>query len=117
MSVATFSLNDIELTMTDKAVRHFKRKLEKQQEASAVRLSVKQSGCSGFMYVLDYVDQGLTEDKSYQFDGVQLYVAKDALAVLSGTEIDYVTEGVNSQVMFKNPNAKAMCGCGESFTL
>ncbi|WMS87600.1 HesB/IscA family protein [Pleionea litopenaei] len=116
MSVETFSPHDIELTMSDKAIRHFKRQLDSKSE-SAVRLSVKESGCSGFMYVMDFVNQGEDSDKPFTFDGISVFVAQDALPILNGTEIDLVTEGVNSSIQFKNPNAKAMCGCGESFTL
>lgn len=116
MSVEKFSLNDIELTMNESAVRHFKRQLATKTE-QAVRLSVKESGCSGFMYVMDFVDQGEATDQPFNFDGVNVFVAKDALAILNGTEIELVTEGVNQSIQFNNPNAKAMCGCGESFTL
>lgn len=116
MTVETFSPNDVNLSMTDKAIRHFQRQLENRSE-KAVRLWVKESGCSGFMYEMDFVDTPEVDDKTFEFGDITLYVSKDALPVLQGTEIDFVTEGVNSNIQFKNPNAKAMCGCGESFTL
>lgn len=116
MTVATFSPNEIELKMTEKAIRHFQRQLANREE-TAVRLWVKESGCSGFMYEMDLVESGEADDKQFQFGDITLYVSKEALPILQGTEIDYVTEGVNSSIQFNNPNAKAMCGCGESFTL
>ncbi len=116
MSVATFSPNDIELTMTEKAIRHFQRQLKSKSE-TAVRLWVKESGCSGYMYEMDFVDAPEEGDKTFQFGDVTLFVSKEALPIIQGTEIDYATEGVNSSIQFNNPNAKAMCGCGESFTL
>ncbi|MCO7226868.1 iron-sulfur cluster assembly accessory protein [Pleionea sp. CnH1-48] len=115
MTVETFTPGE-DLSMTDKAVRHFKRQVEKN-DASAVRLWVKESGCSGYMYELDFVNQAEDSDKTFEFDGLTLFVAQDALTLLMGTEIDYATEGVNSIVQFNNPNAKAMCGCGESFVI
>jgi iron-sulfur cluster assembly accessory protein len=116
MTVATFSPNEIELTMTEKAIRHFRRQLQNRNE-TAIRLWVKESGCSGYMYEMDFVTHGEDDDKIFQFDDVTLYVSRQALPILQGTEIDFVTEGINSSIQFKNPNAKAMCGCGESFTL
>lgn len=116
MSVETFSLQNIDLSMTAKAIRHFNRQLQNRDE-SAVRLTVKESGCSGFMYEMDFVNEAEPEDQVFTFDNINLFVSKQALPILQGTEIDFVTEGVNSNIQFNNPNAKAMCGCGESFTL
>ena len=116
MSVETFSPNQVEISMTEKARKHFSRQLA-ENSAGAVRLHVKESGCSGFMYELDFVNSREENDKEYQFDAITLYVSAQALPYLSGTVIDYVTEGVNSMVQFSNPNAKAMCGCGESFII
>lgn len=118
MSVETFVPNteSSALNMTADAIAHFKQQLAQRPE-DAVRLCVKTSGCSGYMYEIDFVTAGEGTDARYEFDGIVLYVAEDALPVLRGTEIDYVVEGVNASIQFKNPNAKAMCGCGESFTL
>ena len=66
---------------------------------------------------MDFVNQAEPDDQVFTFDDINLFVSKQALPILQGTEIDFVTEGVNSNIQFNNPNAKAMCGCGESFTL
>ncbi|MEE4245542.1 MAG: iron-sulfur cluster assembly accessory protein [Kangiellaceae bacterium] len=116
MTVASFSIDDMTITMTDKAIAHFNRQLAKRDE-TCVRFSVKESGCSGYMYVMDFVDNGDLGDREFQFGDVSVFVSKDALPIMQGSEIDLVTEGVNSNIQFNNPNAKAMCGCGESFTL
>lgn len=116
MSVTTFSPNDVEIQMTEKAIKHFRRQLKEKAE-TAVRLSVRESGCSGFMYEMDFVESAQDTDKQFIFEDVIVYVSKEALPIMQGTEIDYTTEGVNSVIQFNNPNAKATCGCGESFTL
>ena len=89
-----------------------------REHAQGIRLAVKESGCSGYMYVLDYVHEAGDNDASIPFgDDVTLYVDKASLPVVNGTEIDYVTEGVNSFFKFRNPNVTGECGCGESFTV
>ena len=106
------------VNVTAAAVEHFRAQLRKNAEASAIRLSVKQSGCTGFMYVIDLVPAGKPDDLHLVLgEGVELLVAQDSLAIVNGTQIDYVTEGVNRQLSFLNPNAKDHCGCGESFNV
>lgn len=104
--------------VTAAAAEHFKHQLQKDQKATAVRLSVKQSGCTGFMYVVDLVPEAKPDDLHVALgDDVELLIAKDSLAIVHGTQIDYVSEGVNRQLRFLNPNAKDHCGCGESFNV
>jgi iron-sulfur cluster assembly accessory protein len=104
--------------VTPAAAEHFKRQLTASSTASAVRLSVKQSGCTGWMYVVDLVAEAKVDDLHVPLDeGVELLVDAKSLSVVSGTEIDYVTEGVNRQLKFNNPRAKDYCGCGESFSV
>ena len=122
MSVESFdpvqSTKNSTVNVTAAAVEHFRSQLRKSAEASAIRLSVKQSGCTGFMYVIDLVPAGKPDDLHLVLDeGVELLVDKDSLAIVNGTQIDYVTEGVNRQLSFLNPNAKDHCGCGESFNV
>src|SRR5690606_40864718 len=74
-----------------------------REPGKAVRLSVKKSGCTGFMYVIDLVEKGVEGDLHYQLDDqVELLVDSGSLHVLSGTEIDLVTEGINRQIRFIN---------------
>lgn len=119
MSVATFNPSKADVRATLAAVAHFKRQLAADGQARAVRLSVKESGCTGFRYVVDMVD-GAQKDNDFHCtldDGLELFVAADSLSVVSGTEIDYVKEGVNQQLKFNNPKANEYCGCGESFSI
>ncbi len=118
MSVETFNPTKESVLVTAAAVAHFRRQLGASTEAKAVRLSVKQSGCTGWMYVVDLVPEGKPEDLHLALeDGVELLIDPASLAVVSGTEIDYVTEGANRQLKFNNPRVKDYCGCGESFSV
>ncbi|MEE3191400.1 MAG: iron-sulfur cluster assembly accessory protein, partial [Pseudomonadota bacterium] len=73
---------------------------------------------SGFKYDVEFVDDEKSEDDVIQVaDDVTLYVAADARAYVRGTVIDFTKEGLNSTITFNNPNAKDLCGCGESFSV
>ena len=118
MSVETFNPQQESVVVTAAAAAHFKRQLKSHADAKAVRLSVKQSGCTGWMYVVDLVPEGKVDDLHLALgEGAELLIDPAALAVVSGTEIDYVTEGVNRQLKFNNPRVKDYCGCGESFSV
>lgn len=117
MNVSSFDPQHQPVIVKPAAIAHFKRQLSKG-EARAVRLSVKQSGCTGWMYVVDLVNEPKADDVRMTLDeGAELWVDAGALAVIGGTEIDYVTEGVNHQLRFNNPRVKDYCGCGESFSV
>lgn len=117
MSIETYDPNKVNITVTDKALAHFAKKLDSQQ-GKIIRLSIKKSGCTGYAYVLDYVDQPESADQLLTLnDSVKLAVSDKAADIAQGTEIDYVLEGVNRVIKFNNPNVIAECGCGESFTV
>lgn len=117
MTVTTFDPDAQVVTMTEAAIRHFERALEGKGDM-LVRLCTETSGCTGYAYVLELVDSAEPNDiVLYQEDTVTLAVDADAMSLLHGTEIDYVTEGVNSVIKFNNPNVVAECGCGESFSV
>jgi Fe-S cluster assembly protein SufA/iron-sulfur cluster assembly protein len=115
MTVTTFDpVSSVSLTAS--AQKYFASKLTKQP-GKLIRLSTKESGCTGFSYVLDIVDSALENDTVLEFGNVVLAVDSQSTAMLKGTEIDLVREGVNEVVKFKNPNVVAECGCGESFSV
>ena len=117
MSVESFDPSQQAVTVTPAALAHLRRQLS-SQPGKAVRISVKKSGCTGFMYVLDLVEQASDNDLHYRLDEqVELLIDRDSLQVLSGTQIDLVKEGFNQQIKFINPNVKDQCGCGESFSV
>lgn len=116
MSTETFDPNQT-VTMTDAARKFFASKLTAQNSGNLVRLSTKESGCTGYAYVLDIVEAALEGDAIIDFDGVKLAIDDESLTLLKGTEIDLVREGINQVVKFNNPNVVAECGCGESFSV
>jgi iron-sulfur cluster assembly accessory protein len=115
MTVNTYQPKAI--TATDSARRHLRAQIA-ESGRSALRLGVKESGCNGFMYTLDFVDAPAADDHVHDLgDGVSVCVRDADLALVRGTEIDYVTEGLNASLRFKNARASAYCGCGESFAI
>jgi iron-sulfur cluster assembly accessory protein len=117
MSVESFDPSQQLVTVTPAALDHLRRQLS-SQGGKMVRVSVKKSGCTGFMYVLDMVEQAGESDLHYRLDEqIELLIERDSLPVLSGTQIDLVKEGTNYQIRFINPNVKDQCGCGESFSV
>jgi Fe-S cluster assembly protein SufA/iron-sulfur cluster assembly protein len=120
MTIETFDPNaapEHKVTMTDAAIQHL-QKLLANSNAQGVRLGVKKSGCSGFKYDIEFVNEISDEDTRFQInDDIALYVPTEFLPMVSGTEVDFTTEGLNSTIKFNNPNAKDLCGCGESFSV
>jgi iron-sulfur cluster assembly accessory protein len=117
MSTESFDPKATVLTMTPAAAAHVRRQLEITGR-DALRLSVVESGCSGYMYELDYTDTVNADDLVCRVaPGVSVCVAPDVVGLVVGTEIDYVREGINATLKFRNPNADAECGCGESFSV
>lgn len=105
------------ISVTPRAQDHIKHQLE-QTECEYLRLGLKESGCNGFMYTLDFMTAPGNDDQCFDVSaGVRICVAVVDLPRVVGTEVDMVTEGLNSALIFKNPNAQSYCGCGESFAL
>ena len=117
MTVSTFDPNSNQVTMTATALQHFEKAVA-GKDGKLVRLSTETSGCTGYAYVLDLVDSAQSTDLVLQPSAsLTLAVDVEAMNMLKGTEIDLVTEGVNSVIKFNNPNVIAECGCGESFSV
>ena len=119
MSIATFDPNaDATVSMTDAAITHIRKQLQKSPNMHGVRLGVKKSGCSGFKYDIEFVAQADDDDQAIAIgDDLTLYVSAEAKPYVRGTIIDFSKEGLNSTIKFLNPNAKDLCGCGESFSV
>jgi len=105
------------ITITDTASRHIRQQLQ-QTQAQYLRLGVKESGCNGYMYMLDFLDSPASDDECLDFgEGVRVCVRQADISLVNGTEVDMLTEGLNSALVFKNPRAVSYCGCGESFAV
>ena len=105
------------VTLTQRAADHVNRYLQRRGKGIGLRLGVRTTGCSGMAYKLEYVDSADETDSVFEYFGVKVFVDPKSLAYLDGTELDYAREGLNEGFKFSNPNEKATCGCGESFTV
>ncbi len=95
-------------------VRHF---LANRGGGVGLRLGVKQTGCSGFAYVVNLADSVADDDVVFEDRGIKVVVDTESLRYVDGTEIDFVRQGLNEAFRFRNPNARGECGCGESFNV
>ena len=120
MSVEIFDVtNDSQsvISVTKTAAAHLLKQVQ-LKGMSAVRLSVKESGCTGFMYVMEEVNSPKADDlKVTAENNLTVYVDVGSLPYLRGTELDMVQQGVNRTLQFNNPNVRVSCGCGESFDI
>ncbi|MHB8352916.1 MAG: HesB/IscA family protein [Burkholderiales bacterium] len=104
------------VTLTSAAAQQVRQALSKRGKGVGLRVGVKQSGCSGLAYIIDYADEALPTDSRFESEGVLVLVNAEQLQYLDGTELDYRREGLNASFKFNNPNVADACGCGESFT-
>ena len=105
------------ISLTPAAARHIQKSLYKRGSGLGLRLAVKTSGCSGYAYALEFVDQANPEDTCFEAQGVSVIVDPRSLGMLYGTELEFVRERLNEGFKINNPNARANCGCGESFAV
>lgn len=103
------------ITITNDAVKHLKDNLKTSPAGTlGIRIGLRDAGCSGFAYTIDFTNQQNTDDYVLEQDGVKIFIADKFLKSLAGTEIDLVHQGINSVIAFNNPNVINQCGCGES---
>jgi iron-sulfur cluster assembly protein len=105
------------ISLTPSAANRVRTFLAGRGRGVGLRLGVKETGCSGFAYVVNYADEVGTEDVVFDQEGVKVIVDRRSLKFIDGTEVDFVKEGLNEAFRFRNPNIKGECGCGESFTI
>ena len=105
------------ITISEQAAKHIRSRLEKRGSGIGLRLGIRLTGCSGMAYKLDYVDEAQPGDQEVEQYGVRLFIDPKSLPFIDGTHVDYAREGLNEGFKFQNPNEKASCGCGESFTV
>ena len=108
------------LTVSDRAVEHMKNSLKDRGFGIGICFGVGTAGCNGLAYNMEYLDDfdiTVTNCKVLDIEGIVIAVDLRSIPYLIGTHIDYVTEGLNSGFKFTNPNQKASCGCGETFSV
>ncbi|WP_433851815.1 HesB/IscA family protein [Stenotrophomonas nitritireducens] len=102
--------------LTPVAFARVQRFVEQTPGALGLRFGVTRTGCSGWGHITDLAREQREDDTVFEQDGVRIFVDADSLALVDGTEIDFGKQGLGETFTFKNPNATAECGCGESFT-
>ena len=105
------------LNITKTAANKIQQTLKRRGSGVGIRVGVKTTGCSGLAYVLEYVDNPSIDDQCFDSLDCKVYVDPKSCPYLQGMTIDYVRQGLNEGFEFQNPNEKARCGCGESFTV
>lgn len=108
--------NSAEIQLTDAAATHIKKILAKKPD-SFIHFGLKKAGCTGYAYVVEVAQEKKAEDVVLTVADIEIHIETKYLPMLAGTTIDYVREGLNSRFKFINPNEKASCGCGESFSI
>ncbi|EAL67313.1 hypothetical protein DDB_G0280173 [Dictyostelium discoideum AX4] len=106
-------------SMTDSALKRVKEIMndKKIDNCIGLRLGIKERGCSGMSYTLDFATQKNKFDETVVADkDINIIVDSKALLSVIGTEMDYIEEPIKKEFIFINPNATNTCGCGESFT-
>jgi len=105
------------LSLTPAAVTRIKTLLDGRPEYIALKIGVRQRGCNGLSYTLEYATQKTVKDEEVLQDGVRVLIDQKAQLTLLGTEMDYQEGELASEFVFNNPNIKGLCGCGESFSV
>ena len=104
--------------LTDSAVVRLKRLLDERQTPEAgLRIAVKGGGCSGLSYHMEWSDKPRERDKIFEREGVRVFVDPKSYLYLMGTELIFEEGLLASGFKLQNPNEKAACGCGDSFTV
>jgi iron-sulfur cluster assembly protein len=103
------------MRLTDAAADRIKAVMAKaERPIAAVRVGVKNGGCAGMAYTMEYADAINPLDEVIEEKGVRILVDPKAILFLLGTEMDYKIDKLSAQFVFNNPNQTAACGCGES---
>jgi len=104
--------------LTDAAAERIKAVMAKaDRPIAAVRVGVKNGGCAGMSYTMEYAEKVDPLDEIVEDKGVRILIDPKAVLFLLGTEMDYKVDKLSAQFVFNNPNQTAACGCGESVQL
>jgi len=106
------------MRLTDAAATRIKDVMARAEKPVAgVRVGVKNGGCAGMEYTMEYADAVSPTDEVVEDKGVKILIDPKAVLFLLGTEMDYKSEKLSAQFIFNNPNQTSACGCGESVQL
>jgi len=107
------------ITLTENAAHKILSLMKEEQSTTPLmfRILVSGGGCSGFQYGFSLDNESHEDDHMYQDHSVTVVIDEASLALLEGSQIDYVEELIGSSFQIKNPNATTSCGCGSSFSI
>ena len=106
------------VTLTPTAITKVKEIMAQQNPVpQGLRIGVVGGGCSGFSYSMSFENNAGMMDKSYNFDGLKVFVDATSVMYLNGCVVDYVETLEGAGFKFENPNVKSTCGCGSSFSV
>ncbi len=106
------------ITLTEAAADRVKSLVARADKpVLGLRVGVKTRGCSGLSYFVEYAEDQKKFEDVVEDKGVKIFIDPTAVMFLIGTEMDYVEDKIQSGFIFKNPNEKSRCGCGESFSI
>ena len=111
-------MNNI-LTVTDKASNQLEKIIKSApSDTVGILLGIDKTGCNGHSYKLDFAKKDEVKNLEYvEQNNVKVFIDPKATMFLIGSEMDYLTDKLASRFVFKNPNEKSTCGCGESFSV
>jgi iron-sulfur cluster assembly accessory protein len=106
------------ITLTANAVAKVREIMAQQNPVpSGLRVGVVGGGCSGFSYSMSFENGAGMMDKTFDMDGLKVYVDATSVMYLNGCVVDYVETLEGAGFKFENPNVKSTCGCGSSFSV
>lgn len=106
-----------DVTLSESAAQRIRAIGQAEGRPVMLRVAVEGGGCSGFQYQFDLVEAAEADDLKVERDGAAALVDVVSMALLKGSEIDFVDELAGAEFRIRNPNAKSSCGCGVSFSI
>ena len=104
------------ITLTDAAADRVRRLMDRSEKpVLGLRVGINSRGCSGLSYEVEYAEEQKKFEEVVEDKGVRIFIDPTAIMFLIGSEMDYVEDKFQSGFVFRNPNEKGRCGCGESF--
>lgn len=105
------------MTLTEVAAERAKAIMSGKDGVVGLRLGVKNGGCAGMEYTMDWALEATPGDEIVEDKGVKILIEPKAVLFLLGTEMDYQVDKLSAKFVFNNPNQSSACGCGESVNL
>tara|TARA_A100001015_G_scaffold297414_1_gene378904 strand:+ start:810 stop:1130 length:321 start_codon:yes stop_codon:yes gene_type:complete len=105
------------IKLTDEAIVWIKEQLYLRGRGKGIRIGIAPAGCTGYKYVIEYVDQENRDDHCTEQKGVKVFIDAKSYFGLKDSVVEFRTEGLNSGLDIVNPNTRDTCGCGESFSI